>query len=829
MAVNRKVVKVFLASPGDLSDERKTAKSVVDEFNAVWADELSYQVELVGWEDTVSVFGRPQATINRELEYCELFVGLMWKKWGTPPDTVGKYTSGFEEEFRISVDRRSKEDRPEISLLFKEIEPEFLLDPGDELKRVLTFRDQLIAEKTILFEQFSGIREFETKFRRCITTYVNRFRHRETEKVLALSQSSQSYSEQQRSTEENNNASETPLSMEGAKFLRGFISKTERDPEKEPILPVEVARFRLLANILEHQGNDGGSIGVHDSNLLYAEGGNFAFGYSELRGLVSSGCEHYSHQNAPLWRWFKSIDGFTKEILPIHSVFDSSIDGKAGALAAMQLISEPLSSDNQNDRKFYLDRWFAKETADAVKVAALSYLADFGIVSDLPFLIQELQSGNYQTSTIAADAIIRINLRDSRDKAISSLYELQPSSVSSRVLKKLFENDASITTKTLLDGINHRNFTVRRTVVELLCKRQSLPAETGEQLLDDSDAKIRFEALNCLTENGRVFSDDEAKKILVKEEPKGLYGLSISARSSDEEERLWHMLRLKRLQSLDNKDLEFAVAESFISDIDANFVLIERQFHDRREELRRSLDDQYKEEFFRRLDHFAKRLGIVADSVLDHFRTFENFFRSMSCRIGLDLLCRNGDQTDLGRVRLVMKSGFVDYSDADMEFLKRFGEWDDINLIVEAVKRPTASSTHSAPVVSNELKYRLAAQAIYSIGKARLAQCLVQLASTKVLEPFVIEIPYKAFSSLSDTTINQLLRSPDEPVRKIAAVKCVRAMPKKRLTKLLDEYVSSSQSYYYNVVHWLDFGLSVPRNCALPAADKILSDDHIGS
>jgi hypothetical protein len=95
----RKVVSVFLASPSDLSDERKAAKSVVDEFNSLLSNRFGYHVELVGWEDTVSVFGRPQSTINRELERCELFIGIMWKRWGSPPGGGSSYSSGFEEEF----------------------------------------------------------------------------------------------------------------------------------------------------------------------------------------------------------------------------------------------------------------------------------------------------------------------------------------------------------------------------------------------------------------------------------------------------------------------------------------------------------------------------------------------------------------------------------------------------------------------------------------------------------------------------------------------------------------------------------------------------------
>ena len=70
MTETRKVVKVFLASPGDLQDERRVARAEVDDFNKLWADRSGYHVELIGWEDTVTTFGRPQATINRDLEQC---------------------------------------------------------------------------------------------------------------------------------------------------------------------------------------------------------------------------------------------------------------------------------------------------------------------------------------------------------------------------------------------------------------------------------------------------------------------------------------------------------------------------------------------------------------------------------------------------------------------------------------------------------------------------------------------------------------------------------------------------------------------------------------
>lgn len=824
MTDSRKVVKVFLASPGDLPDERRAAKAVVDELNAEYAEAFGYQVELVGWEDTVSVYGRPQATINRELERCELFVGLMWKKWGTPPDTTGSYTSGFEEEFETSLHRRLNEGRPEISLLFKEINPEFLRDPGPDLIKVQAFKKKLIDEKTILFESFVDTRELEKKIRRCISKYVIELRNREAEEISVQSQSPKTDGEKQQDAEKSNSAPETPLSIEGAKFLREFISKTERDAEKEPIASVEVARFRLLASIVGNQGNDKASLGVHDANLLFAEGGDFTFGHRELTGLLSCGLEHFSHENAPLWRWVAAIGGFSRQILPIYSVIGSSTERKAGALAAMRLISEPLSSDPPDNREFYLGFWFAKDAASAVKVAALNYLGDCGLTADLPTINQELDRGDYQTTSAAADAIIRINLRDSREKAILSLYELQPTSISRNVLAALFDNDVVLSTETLLNGVGHRNSDVRRIVVELLCNRRALPIETADQLLTDSDAKVRYEALKSLVDSGRIFSDEEAKKVLIKQvQNRGLGLLSVGT-SDSAGETCWAHFQLQRLRSLADTELEAAGVADLIFDQDPHFILAERQFKRRGDDLRRSVDDQFKEVFSHVLHKKTKQFGEHTD-LLDKIRSLEDFLRKELTRKGLDVICRKAQLCDLGRVRLALKGGFVDSSNADVEYLRRFGEWEDIPLIIDSVSRPMSGHNKSLLSAPDEPKYRAAARAIYELGRTRLPEVLAMVAPSKLLSQIVVEFSDKAFRSLTDVPINLLLHSEDDAVRKSAALKCVRALPKRRIAKLLANYISGGQFRYYNVVYWLDFGVSTPKDRGLLAAEKVLNKD----
>ena len=114
MLSTRKILRTFLASPGDLQDERKAIRDVVDEFNESWADDLGYHIELLGWEDTVAGFGRPQELINQDVDRCDLFIGLIWKRWGTPPDKDGKFSSGFQEEFKRSIDRRENSGSRDI-------------------------------------------------------------------------------------------------------------------------------------------------------------------------------------------------------------------------------------------------------------------------------------------------------------------------------------------------------------------------------------------------------------------------------------------------------------------------------------------------------------------------------------------------------------------------------------------------------------------------------------------------------------------------------------------------------------------------------------------
>ncbi|MGH9760822.1 MAG: DUF4062 domain-containing protein, partial [Blastocatellia bacterium] len=143
------VIRVFIASPRDLADERLKFRDVVEEVNRIKAGTIGIQLIPLGWEDVLPGRGRPQALINEDVKSCDLFVLLLWKRWGTPS---GGYTSGTEEEFELARKLSDTQSgKPSMMLYFKDVLPDMLSDPGPQLKQILEFRSKVEQEKSFLY------------------------------------------------------------------------------------------------------------------------------------------------------------------------------------------------------------------------------------------------------------------------------------------------------------------------------------------------------------------------------------------------------------------------------------------------------------------------------------------------------------------------------------------------------------------------------------------------------------------------------------------------------------------------------------------------------
>jgi hypothetical protein len=159
-----KTIKVFIASPGDITEERDAVDLVVKDLNSTIGDLLDINLIAIRWETHAwpDVGDDAQDVINKEIGDYDVFVGMMWKRFGTP---TKRAESGTGEEFKRAYDYFRLFKRPKIMFYFKK--KPFYSTKLEELRQfqsVLEFRKEL-EDFGVLFWEYSENIEFERNLR----------------------------------------------------------------------------------------------------------------------------------------------------------------------------------------------------------------------------------------------------------------------------------------------------------------------------------------------------------------------------------------------------------------------------------------------------------------------------------------------------------------------------------------------------------------------------------------------------------------------------------------------------------------------------------------
>jgi hypothetical protein len=140
-------LQVFIASPGDLNEERAALVHVIEELNTLWSSKYGVRLLPILWETRAHpAFGEDaQDVINEQLpQDYDLFIGLMWARFGTPTPRAG---SGTAEEFDRALARyRANPSSVQLMIYFKDAQlPPSEIDPA-QLLAVKQFRERVRAE-----------------------------------------------------------------------------------------------------------------------------------------------------------------------------------------------------------------------------------------------------------------------------------------------------------------------------------------------------------------------------------------------------------------------------------------------------------------------------------------------------------------------------------------------------------------------------------------------------------------------------------------------------------------------------------------------------------
>jgi hypothetical protein len=120
MGETAQILRVVVASPGDVPAERACLPTVIDEINRDIAREQGLRLELVRWEtDAYPGFhpDGPQGLIDPilRIEECDVLIGIFWKRFGTP---TLESQSGTEHEFQRAYTTWQQQQRPHIMMYF---------------------------------------------------------------------------------------------------------------------------------------------------------------------------------------------------------------------------------------------------------------------------------------------------------------------------------------------------------------------------------------------------------------------------------------------------------------------------------------------------------------------------------------------------------------------------------------------------------------------------------------------------------------------------------------------------------------------------------------
>ena len=168
----KKIIKCFIASPGDTAEERDRCEKVFSEINRGIGVAYNFELQSLRWENDVhpGIGVDGQDVINRQIEgKYDLFIGIMYTRFGMP---TARAESGTEEEFANAYKRALELKNMEIMFYFNDekISPSKI--DIEQYRKVQHFRDNVVAKKC-MYALYEGVDDFEEKLRKHLNKYFN--------------------------------------------------------------------------------------------------------------------------------------------------------------------------------------------------------------------------------------------------------------------------------------------------------------------------------------------------------------------------------------------------------------------------------------------------------------------------------------------------------------------------------------------------------------------------------------------------------------------------------------------------------------------------------
>jgi hypothetical protein len=167
------ILRIVVASPGDVQPERDLLPDVVAELNQGIAADRGLRLELIRWEtDAYPGFHPegPQGLIDPilKIDHSDVLIGIFWTRFGTRAKGM---RSGTEHEFRTAFESWKNKKRPQIMVYFnqKPYTPK-TKNEADQWGAVLKFKEKFPKEG--LARPYNGKAQFRELVRKHLTQFI---------------------------------------------------------------------------------------------------------------------------------------------------------------------------------------------------------------------------------------------------------------------------------------------------------------------------------------------------------------------------------------------------------------------------------------------------------------------------------------------------------------------------------------------------------------------------------------------------------------------------------------------------------------------------------
>jgi len=674
MHTSMKLVRIFIGSPGGLSDERIAARDIFEEVNRSHGERWGLHFKIVGWEDTVPGYQRAQSKINEDLDRCEYFIGVLYDRWGTPPtqDPDG-FSSGFEEEFCRAEEAIKAKTMKDMALFFKKIDMQAGFVPGPEIQKILDFRGKQIQDKANYFRDFDTLDEFKAAVRDKLNEIGwNEFNSTKSVQRFDATQPEALPRDNVDTKDENNTGL---LDAEARSFISDLLDKSD---EWDATQPFEAARLRLIAASVSRSGNDEISLGTHDANLIFKHLRNVPLSNQEYRSLIDSGVLGFDHCNIPLWCWLarkEENEPFPHYHLRLLATIGTQAEQR-NAIRILKTLGEPIPThDSYFNVHGVLETWFSSETNDRVFEAAISFLSENATVNDLQAIEQALENAPANRKNKIESAIVAILAIQSVDDALKRVCEQEVDKLDEQTAKLMFANPTALATGTLIECLSAKPDDVRLSAARVLYQRMEIPVDVANTLLTDSSHDIRLIAVEALRKLGAPLEESVVKKALTIEKSVN-FGIGFAPARKETDTSVYDEYLSNRLKELSEAELRHAIQDVAIFKHKELAALYSKYGSKKLvlSELRQNLKDGFEAHFESEL----KMAEVNSDStgkLVNTLRELSKFHRTQLCNDALSALCAKRMSEDLSLVRQVL-DGFSIRANKDiLLYLKRFGDW----------------------------------------------------------------------------------------------------------------------------------------------------------